>query len=667
MYARAQFKRSKAKAAGRASGLLSSAVILLGVACGVATPIRALTVDEARHLLTRTGFGASPDEIRAVLPLTRAEAVDRIVGGLSMPEPDPAPPEFVLQPVHDDYVHRLGEDYAPAAMMGAVKIVGDDAEADKALDYKGMQEMAQLRAWWLDRMISTRTPFYERLALFWHGHFTSRYFEVLGPRLMYDQLQTIRHEGARNFGVLLNGMLRDPAMLIFLDNAINTKGKPNENLAREAMELFTLGVGNYSEDDVKALARILSGNSVDFAGDWRYLDRKDQRDLGEKRFLGHQGRWTVEDAERFLLQKPQTASLIARKFYLQFVSSDPDPTEIERLAAIMRHNHYDMPPFLRAMLMSQAFWAPANRGQLVKSPVELEVGFIRTFGYAMPDVSRIVDMVKMLGEELFEPPSVQGWKVGMQWLNLVNERSEEVGGLWQCRGAVSRWLESGPRDLMIRYSAEREGNAPVELAVKIDGQEVVRGQANCPLNLIRAGVGAKPTWDLLVVPRDRLPKEIHTIEVAFVRPQGQNANLFVNWVAVDGKRYPAFEADHQVFDASSACTPVPVNVPKGMLYCQGRTTFDLAAVAARLGREDASLYDRREGPVNSVLESATTRLPLTLRPPRVAVGSDDEARWRGLPLQEAILATPPILSQSGTGGISERIGALITDPAYNLE
>jgi uncharacterized protein (DUF1800 family) len=629
----------------------AAAACALALAAGGAA---ALSVDEARHLLTRTGFGAAPHEIRAVLPLSRAQAVDRLLAGLDRTPPLAPPPAFVHLPVGAEFAQRLGSEYVPGA-------TAMDPAAVEVLTHRGMQEMEQLRVWWLDRMVSTPTPFAERLALFWHGHFTSKYFDVLAPRLMYDQLQTLQRHGSRNFASLLKAVVRDPAMQIFLDNAFNTRERPNENLARELLELFTMGVGHYSEDDVKALARMLAGHGVDFAGDWRYRVQADGLDLAPKRFLGQGGVRTLADAERAILAHPRTAEFIAGRFYREFVSLDDDTATVQALATTLRRHGYALRPMLRQMLLSDAFWSPAQRGMLVKTPVELLVGFVRTTGLPLADLGLLAEDTRLMGQELFEPPTVKGWASGMAWLNMatLRQREERLAAMWRCRQASAQALDAG-NDLLLRFSAERDGTAPVRLRVLADGREVAAAQARCPAERPGAGQGSlKPVWELLRVPRAALPADARNVEVRFERGPGEHSTLFVNWVQLDGRRLPAHRGE-QRFDAGQPCTG---QEPPGMLYCPGGLRFSLAA--AQVG--EPTLEDRTHGRVNAVIESGTSRVPLQLRPAGRRP-SIDVATWRGLLTPDALLPVPPMdASASRAADASAQLQAWLLDPAFNLK
>ncbi len=638
----------------------------------------ALDIDAARHLLTRTGLGAAPHEIAALKSLSREQAVDHLLAGLTSAEVAP-PPAFLQQPT-DDYLQRLGA-YVPPEMARAkvMQPAPSMLPGHIGLTHMGMQEMAQLRVWWLDQMISTPAPMSERLALFWHGHFTSKYFTVLAPKLMYQQLQTIRHVGADNFGELLGAMMRDPAMLIFLDNAINRARAPNENFARELLELFTLGIGHYSQQDIKELAHILAGHSVDFGGSWGYLPRPEEMDTGVKTFLGQTGAWTLADAQRIILENPRTAQFIAGKFYHEFVSPQPDHREIDRLASVLRDHHYEMRPFLRALLLSDQFWSRANRGQLIKSPVELLVGFVRSFGVVSPDLEQVDTYAEMLGQQLFEPPTVQGWISGMSWLDAqtITMRTTMLSALWDSRQAGMQYLVAGADDLLVRVSAESTPGVPAAFQVKVNGRDVYRGEVYRPSDTAGQGqLSPKPVWDLARVPRAQLPAHIDTIEVVFEKAQGNYPNMFLNWVQVDGKRLPAYLATVK-FDPAQGCSEE--QVPRGMMYCSANARFDLAAITATQGTGDVTLYDKAYGRVNSIIESGTTRVPLAMRPAALAKPAllqPMELQWRVLSrpradqrvLLAAVSAVPLLMPESSVPqGMEAFFKRAILDPAYNIK
>jgi uncharacterized protein (DUF1800 family) len=215
---------------------------------------------------------------------------------------------------------------------------------------------------------------------------------------------------------LLHAASRDPAMVIYLDSAANRKGKPNENFAREVMELFTLGEGNYGENDIKEAARAFTGWSIEpETGEFRFLPAL--HDDGEKTVLGRTGNLTGEAVLDILLEQPKTAEYLVGKMWREFISPQPDPAEVKRIAALFRDARYDLRTPVRALLVSDAFYAPRNRGTLIKSPVDLIVGTLRQFQFQTGDMLPFVFATSQLGQVLFAPPNVKGWPGGEAWIN----------------------------------------------------------------------------------------------------------------------------------------------------------------------------------------------------------------------------------------------------------
>ena len=374
--------------------LLFAALFLAASVGAHAAPIG---YEGARHLLDRAGFGATDREIREFATLERAAAVDRLLDGSRSAAVTP-PPAFV-----DDPIER------PAKLR-------NDPEARKALLRKLVQQGLELRAWWIGEMLATPSPLTERMTLFWHNHFATSQQKVKAPQLMYRQNVLLRREALGNFATLLHAIAKDPAMLVWLDNARSRKGAPNENFARESMELFTLGVGHYGEQDVKEAARAFTGWSLDPAtATYRY--RPFFHDGGEKVVLGHRGNLDGDQVLDILLERPETAHFIAQKMWREFVSPTPDEAEVQRWARIFRTSHYEVKPLLRAVLLSDAFWSPANRATLVKSPVDVVVGTLRTFDIHPADLRPAAIACAVLGQNLFSPPNVKGWAGGDAWID----------------------------------------------------------------------------------------------------------------------------------------------------------------------------------------------------------------------------------------------------------
>jgi uncharacterized protein (DUF1800 family) len=265
-------------------------------------------------------------------------------------------------------------------------------------------------------MLVTRSPLTERMTLFWHNHFVSSQQKVRFARLMYQQNATLRANALGSFATLLHEASKDPAMLVYLDTAQSRKGQPNENFAREVMELFTLGEGQYSEADIKEAARAFTGWSLD-RETGRYMFRPGAHDTGVKTVLGRSGAFDGDAVLDIILSKPQASEFITAKLWREFVSPAPDPVEVKRIAQIFRGRDYDIKAAMRALLMSDAFWAAGNRGTLVKSPVELVVGTLRQLGVAPGSAMPFAVVAAGMGQNLFSPPNVKGWPGGEAWIN----------------------------------------------------------------------------------------------------------------------------------------------------------------------------------------------------------------------------------------------------------
>jgi uncharacterized protein (DUF1800 family) len=377
---------------------MKAIVLLATLFTTLAAHAAAIGYEGARHLLNRAGFGATEGEVEASAGLSREEAVDRIIRGARTTAVT-APPVFVGEPFSPYYKLR------------------EMSEADRMAEQKrNIERSLELREWWYREMLSTPSPLTEKMTLFWHNHFATSQQKVRNPQLVYRQNALLRSEALGNFGVLLHAIARDPAMLVYLDNAGSRKEKPNENFAREVMELFTLGEGSYTEKDIKEAARAFTGLSLDRdSGEFRY--RPFIHDDGEKLVFGSRGRYGAEDVLDLLLARPETASFITRKLWREFVSPVPDEQEVKVLAEVFRDSRYDTRALLRAMLLADAFWAPENRASLIKSPVDLVVGTLHTFEIRPIDLRPAVLAGALLGQNVFSPPNVKGWPGGEAWIN----------------------------------------------------------------------------------------------------------------------------------------------------------------------------------------------------------------------------------------------------------
>lgn len=430
--------------------------------CAASAPAAApMGFDEARHLLVRTGYAASVAEIETYSRLSRGEAAERLLTSSHRLAVTPPPP----------WVHEPFESLRRLRAMSP--------EERKAFRRDQIEKGLELRAWWLTEMLNTSSPLTEKMTLFWHNHFVSSQQKVRVPQLLYRQNLLLRRHALGNFGEFLHDIAKDPAMVIYLDSASNRKAQPNENFAREVMELFTLGEGRYTERDVKEAARAFTGWSID-PDTGEFLFRRFQHDGGVKTVLGKTGNFDGDAVLDVLLAREETAQLIVTKLWREFVSPQPDPAEVGRIAARFRASGYNIKSALRDLFTSNAFYALENRASLIKSPVDLVVGTLRQFGFAIGDALPFVVGLAQLGQNLFSPPNVKGWPGGEAWINsaALLQRKALLDRLFRAeemRPMLSAMAEAGDRNKAAdkvggRARAGRERMMRAMAQVHFDGQ-----------------------------------------------------------------------------------------------------------------------------------------------------------------------------------------------------
>lgn len=354
-----------------------------------------LTFEEARHLVSRTGLGAEWAAIKRLQGKSTEEAVDLLLNqaatGLI---PSPAlTPWLTLEPM------RLADMKNRNNAWGIAQ-----------------QEGKKLQAWWIEQMLHTDSPFSERMTLFWHNHFVSSIQKTLQPSLLYQQNLLLRKHALGNFSTLLRAVARDPAMLVYLDGYQNVKEQPNENFARELLELFTVGRGVYTEADIKAAAKAFTGWSIDAHGN--FIQLPEQHNGEVITFMDKQGQFKGDDIIAILLNHPRTAEHIVEKVWCAFVSSNkPNPAIIKVWADEFRQTNYNIKALMKTVLISDVFWSPQNRGTLVKSPVELLIGTVRMLPYPRESTDELLNLCRLLGQELFDAPNVKGWAGGHEWIS----------------------------------------------------------------------------------------------------------------------------------------------------------------------------------------------------------------------------------------------------------
>jgi uncharacterized protein (DUF1800 family) len=372
---------------------------------------------QAAHLLRRAGFGGTPQEIDTYAAMSHAEAVDKLLtfkydGNLAM-----------------NLERRLREDgYNP--------------------------DINDIAYWWTLTMARTRQPLQEKMVFFWHGHFTTQFSKVRDGLLLLQQNQLFRDYALGNFKELTKKISRDPAMIEYLDGQVNRKGKPNENYARELLELFTMGIGNYSEQDIREAARAFTG--------WAYRDRSyifnaGQHDTGTKTFMGQSGNFNGDDIIDIIMSKEATGRFISTKLWDFFVYPDPEVEIVNRLTKVFFDSNHNIKEVMRAIFNSPEFLSEKAYRALVKSPIEYIVGMARQMGVSNIEVN-LARASASMGQTLFNPPTVKGWDGELAWINSAYyfERVNTANSLATNRGQGS--FRYNPYDII--SSGQAQGTKP---------------------------------------------------------------------------------------------------------------------------------------------------------------------------------------------------------------
>lgn len=391
--------------------------------------------DRAEHLLGRAGFSGTPEEIQRLANLTPEQAVRSLVhyDGISNEHLQP----FIHSGFWDETLLRFPPSRPAATDLAlsrgesmGVRVKPDRVNrpvqpiSDRFFYWLRATQLETRRVgyWWAERMLDTNRPLEEKMALFWHGHFATAQNKVRDYRKMVDQIDLFERHGAGNFGDLLVGVAKDPAMLYYLDAGVNVKGAANENFAREVMELFTMGVGEYTEQDVREAARAFTGWNFE---DLDFVVNAAQHDDGVKTFLGHTGNFDGVDVLRIILEQPVTAEYIAAKIYRFFVRDDLSPELTTQLGTVLRENNYELRPLLTTIFMSRDFYSEASYGAHIKGPVEHVVTMLKHLGAEdVPGIPDFNSTTIALGQHLLNPPSVAGWAQGKSWITpaVLQER-----------------------------------------------------------------------------------------------------------------------------------------------------------------------------------------------------------------------------------------------------
>lgn len=362
----------------------------------------------AAHLLGRAGFGGTLPEIQTLYALGPQKAVDSLINPPAEPKgyfPELTFGEFSGMRTgmrqRNNVMRQLNDDERQA-LRGVI----NQAERGK---------LEELKIWWLDRMVRTNRPLEEKMTLLFHGLYVSSAATVRSPVLLHKQNQLFRKFAINgNFKKLTHEVSRDPAMILYLNNNENKKAHPNENYARELMELFTMGRGNYTEADIKESARAFTGFAVNGED---FVFRKGDHDEGEKTFLNRRGNFDGDDIVDLIFQQPATQKYLATRLLKFFGVDDPPIAIITQLAGVLKSNQFNIGPTLAVLFGSKWFYSDDVMQNQIKSPVQLVVGSLRTLGTPVADPRAVDNALKLMGQEIFNSPTVKGWDGGRAWIN----------------------------------------------------------------------------------------------------------------------------------------------------------------------------------------------------------------------------------------------------------
>lgn len=343
-----------------------------------------------QHLYNRLGFGLSPREWANYQNQDPATHVTKLFAEAkkrsSLPQPQTDTPD---------------------------RSVFADPEAREEFIKERLMGVAVVNANWISRMANTNaSPLLERMCLFWHGHFAC---DIKSDALAIGYLNTLRRHALGKFGDLVKAIAREPAMVRYLNNQQNKKQSPNENFARELMELFTIGRGAYQENDIKEAARAFTGWSSTLNGEFQF--RSYWHDYGTKTFMGRTGKWDGDDIIDIILENPQTAKFIAQKIYRYFVHDQGNPIYEAELANVLYHSDYDISDTMKHLALSSWFYTEEVIQTRIKSPIDLLAGLMRQLGIRTDDVLPLIYIQRLLGQVLFRPPNVSGWPGGRHWID----------------------------------------------------------------------------------------------------------------------------------------------------------------------------------------------------------------------------------------------------------
>jgi len=593
-----------------------------------------LTREDARHLYSRTGFGYSLAQHDQAQGLTRAEAIALVMNGFATAPSTPMP----------QWVNADAPMFWTRRDMSGVQRNQFRSQRD--------HELLQLTRWWHREMVATPSPQTERIVMFWHDLMPTSYHGINRQSVaMANQNAMFRQYGLGSFGDLLKALIRDPAMLNYLDNISSKKQSPNENLARELLERFSMGEGSYTEQTVKEAARALTGYSVsdDYNLSFRFEGWK--HDTGVKTLFGKTGQFNGDDLIDLILEQPATARFIASKFWNLLVSDEaPPPEAVKALAGELRSNHYDLAQLYQSILETEAFWDASNRIARVKSPITYQIGLARSLEYAKHHWKSFPVMTSVLGMRLFSPPNVSGWDEGAAFTTAgrLKKRKKIIAQLLSAKknlntdnkkpSMMQNMMGDGASRFSVTMAAENyKGPAAYRIEL-FDGDESLwqskEAQWEHGHNTQAFGrivdQANMPWYEAPLDPDVAVLERATHVRVHFLNDAAADdgdRNLYVRGVTINGDWYLASNGTQQ-----SGCVPRDA-ADAGNLYCNGYVDVPVNTQSLVVGVASSEPYRVggarvRWGTINNKAKygaNKKSRLELSLE----SVKAEDK-QWRNI-------------------------------------
>jgi uncharacterized protein (DUF1800 family) len=442
------------------------------------------TKSEARHLLNRAGFGGSPDEIGRFYAMGREKAVDFLLNPEEAQDAFPMPEWCDKEQALASARMRIGQFMEARSMrsdMTAAEAEKARREALREAQQESRKQGLESQGWWFNRMLKTKAPLREKMTIFWHDHFATSFQKVRQPVLMMTQNQLFRESAFGNFRNLTQSIVRDPAMMLYLDTQRSNKSMPNENFAREVMELFTLGEGNYTEEDVKQAARAFTGYQLNRLNG-SVIQSESAWDDGDKTIFGKTGKYNGRDVVNLIFEKDACAKFMVGKFWEYFAYEAPVDSAMEDLAGTFRKANFEVKPVLRDIFLSKEFYSEKAMSSQIKSPVQYLVQMLKELEMDTAPFGFPIMAQTQLGQVLFMPPNVAGWDWGKAWINTntLLTRYNLAGSLTKgntgekMRGAMME--EQGNARKLMRGMAGRNAVAPQYTKIANEAERAETGK-----------------------------------------------------------------------------------------------------------------------------------------------------------------------------------------------